>query len=276
MQMIGSTGDISLHWKQHPLCGPLETFLQQYGGPKAFSPSVWVEFAQRLDPDEEIQLLLSTLEGCSNVLDIGGGTGLLTKAIAQQHGHCTVVEPSVENAAHMSQHRGIDIAIGKGEQLPFPRQSFDAVVATWMLQYADRPDRCIEEIVRVCSRQTGSIVTLAQAAPWNEIALLLNRCATLLENPPSHHGYLLALAATALEAEGFDIELTPFPVALRFPEETPEQRVRAATALLQQLCFDNHPRSQTIRQHLAEPLTDYLQERQFLNDDGVLLIARYP
>jgi SAM-dependent methyltransferase len=253
----------------------LETFPEAYNGPKVLSSSTWVEFAERLDLGEEIQLLLSTLKGRSDVLDIGGGTGLLTKAIAQQHGHCTVIEPSFEKVAQMSEHPSIDITIGMGEQLPFSRQSFDAIVATWMLHFSYNPERCIEEMARVCAREAGAVVALTQAAPWNEVTLLLNRCAPLAERPPTHHGFLLALAATSFEEEGFDVELKPFPVALRFQEETPELRVQAATSLLQRLCYDDHPHSSAIRQLLTEPLSGYLKTRKSLNDDGVLLVARY-
>jgi ubiquinone/menaquinone biosynthesis C-methylase UbiE len=275
-KLIDDNNRVSDRWQQNNFYSSLPAFPKTYSGPKVLFHEAWVEFASRLETDREIQLLLTSLKGSKNILDIGGGTGLLTTSIASQYGKCTVVEPDPDNAACIDTDKNIDIVLGKGEELPCPDNSFDAIVATWVLQYTSSPIACIEEMVRVCTKTLGSRIAIVQAAPWNEVALLLNACAELVGKPISHHGYLLATAASILEKNGFkNIEMQSVSVEAKFPEATAAERISAATSLLQRMCYQDHPNTEEIHQLLEEKLQNILQEKQTINDDGILLLAKW-
>ena len=266
---------ISHHWQNHNYCGLNQTCSHVHEGAKSLFHSAWVEFASRLEPEAEIELLLKSLLGCQEILDIGGGTGLLTTAIAKRYGKCTVIEPDASNAAQIDSDSPIEIILGSGENLTFRNNSFDGVIATWVLQYSQNPAQCILEMARVCQAKPNSTIILVQAAPWNQVASLLNDCASLVGKPLTDHGYLLALAASILEKKGFaKIEMHPVSIPLKFPEPTPELRTQAAKSLLQRLCFELHPRSTEIQNLLAEKLSQHFQNNSAINDDGIVLVAK--
>ena len=263
-------------WQKHDYCASNKTQTNIYAGAKSLFHCAWVEFAARLEPEAEITLLLDLLSGRQEILDIGGGTGLLTTEIAKRYGKCTVVEPDADNAAQIKTDCPIDIVLGSGENLPFADRTFDGALATWVLQYSNNPAQCITEMVRVCQQKPEATIILIQAAPWNQVAQLLNDCAGLVGKPLTDHGYLLALAASILEQQDFaKIEMHPVKIPLNFPESTPELRTHAAKSLLQRMCFEGHPRRTEIQDLLADKLKSHFQSSSAINDDGIVLVAKY-
>ncbi|HET7505609.1 MAG TPA: class I SAM-dependent methyltransferase [Kofleriaceae bacterium] len=248
-------------WTSHPLCAPAATLPATYWGPERLDPEAWRELAALLAPGDEIAALLDALGDARDVVDVGGGTGLITQAIARR-GPVIAIEPSDEQRAHMPP--GITARAGRAEALPLHDGASDAAIATWVLQYTDDPARAVDELARVARRR----VVIVQAAPGNDLVEIYNRQARVAGLPPAHHGWLLALAAARLEAAGFAVSLAR--VATAVPGRDPG----AMADLLSRLHFAWHPR----RAELAEATRSYIADRLAatgaLADDGVVLCAR--
>lgn len=249
---------------------------ERFWGPEQLDHEAWVEFASRLDTATELELLLAALKGCRDIADIGGGTGTLTRAIAQTYGRCVVVEPSAEQAACIEATPGsiIDVRPGRAEALPLDDGAFDAAIATWVLQYTTDPSLAVAELARVCRTSPRSRVVLVQAAPQNQLVELWNAEARVAGMAPAHHGYLLAVAAEVLASAGFtELELSQFPTDVAFPENDP----RLIADLLQRLHFRDHPNAPAIRAATEPLIAEMLAATPGrLDDSGVLLVARRP
>jgi demethylmenaquinone methyltransferase / 2-methoxy-6-polyprenyl-1,4-benzoquinol methylase len=62
----------------------------------------------------------------------------------------------------------IHLALGRGEQLPFPDAAFDALTFTYLLRYVDDPQATLRELARVV-RPGGVIANLEFLAPPNPV-----------------------------------------------------------------------------------------------------------
>jgi len=93
------------------------------------------------------------------VLDVGCGTGtqaLIARKIVGERGHVCGIDPSpslLAGASHKAKHAGlsIDFQLAGIEQIPFPDQTFDVVLSTFMLHHL--PDQVkrqgVAEMARV-------------------------------------------------------------------------------------------------------------------------------
>ena len=110
-------------------------------------------------PDDAVQWLAGD-EPC-DVVDVGAGTGKLTRSLVA-HGHrVTAVEPSAEMLAQL--RAAVPGAIpleGTGEAIPLPDESADVVTAAQAFHWFDKPV-ALGEIARVL-RPGGRI-----ALVWN-------------------------------------------------------------------------------------------------------------
>jgi SAM-dependent methyltransferase len=233
----------------------------RFWGPEQLDPSAWRELAARLDPGVEIAALLDALGDASDVVDVGGGTGLITQAIAARV-PVLVIEPADEQRAYLP--AGITARVGRAEALPLADRAHDAAIATWVLQYTDDPARAVDELARVARRR----VVIVQAAPGNDLVAIYNREAAVAELPSAHHGYLLAEAAERLERAGFAVMLER--VAIPLPATQNEAAAIADT--LARLHFASHPQLADMIA-VTTPIIAERLARGALSDDGVLLRA---
>lgn len=202
------------------------------------------------------------------MLDVGGGTGLLARALAERVGPVTIVEPSDEQRAHAPAVPGLTLVAGRAEAVPAGDGAADAAVATWVLQYTDDPERAVAELARVARRR----VAIVQAAPGNDLVRAYNAAAAVAGLPPAHHGFLLGQAAARLEASGFAVALARVPIAVRKPDEA-DAAARLADVLVR-LHFRGHPAEAAMRAAVTAQVAARLAVAGALADDGVLLIAR--
>jgi SAM-dependent methyltransferase len=246
-------------WRDHELCGPAETFPASFWGPERMDAEAWRELAAALETEAEVSALTSALAGTSDVVDVGGGTGLLTRAIAARSS-VTVIEPAAEQRAHLP--RGITAIAGRAEQLPLGDREVDGAMATWVLQYCEDPRRAVTELARVARRR----VAIVQAAPGNDLVDVYNIEARVAGQPMAHHGFLLALAAEILEAAGFVVLLERVAIAVR-------GEPAALADTLARLHFASHPMRDAMVAATQPVIAARLAERGALADDGVLLRA---
>ncbi|SDY98668.1 Methyltransferase domain-containing protein [Amycolatopsis xylanica] len=270
--------------RAHPLCGPAEFMPARYRGPHRLGHLGWLDFTSRLERGEETSLVCSATAANERVLDVGGGTGELTRAVAVQLGHCTTVEPHSERVAALNEYAEaggtgtIEILPGRAESLPFTDGTFDAVIATWILPYVDDLERAVREMARVCDpRHPAAKIVLIGGAPDNELVSILNQaCVPLAGEPHDHQGHLLAVAAGILAGEGFgDFTLYRTEASLRFPEPDPEARVHAAAETLVNFWFEGHPAGAELRRAVKPVIRRHFERRPHaIGDQGTVLVAR--
>jgi SAM-dependent methyltransferase len=103
------------------------------------------------------------------VVDLAAGTGLLSRALAGKAGHVIAVEPD-ERMRSVLQDRspGVEVLAGRGEAIPLPDASADAVLVSSAWHWMD-PDLAVPEIARVL-RDHGRFGVLwnsrDRSAPW--------------------------------------------------------------------------------------------------------------
>ncbi|HYN67532.1 MAG TPA: methyltransferase domain-containing protein [Ornithinibacter sp.] len=103
------------------------------------------------------------------VLDVGSGTGNLTRAVAERWSGCEVVgvDPSaafVEAARQRAVGRGgrVRFEVGRADALPLEDASVDAAVALLVLTFVPDADRAVSEMRRVT--RPGGVLA---AAVWD-------------------------------------------------------------------------------------------------------------
>lgn len=247
-----------MSWHDHPLCGPRATQPDRYWGPEQLDGAGFRELLPLCAIDAEVAALAAALVDMHEIVDIGGGTGALADVLARRS-RVIVIEPDASQRAHVPPH--LEARAGRAEQVPLEDRGADAAMATWVLQYTDDPFAAIGELARVARHR----VAIVQAAPNNDLVEVYNREAAMAGQPPGHHGWLLAEAATRLEAAGFAIELAHIPIAVRVPSPT------MMAELLSRLHFAQHP----ARAAMAQATAPFVASRgAAFCDDAVLLIAR--
>jgi SAM-dependent methyltransferase len=89
------------------------------------------------------------------VLDVATGTGWAARLMAQRGARVTGVDIAADliSAARSradTERLTIDFEVGDAESLPFDDASFDAVVSTFGVMFAARPEAAAAELARVC------------------------------------------------------------------------------------------------------------------------------
>lgn len=103
-------------------------------------------------PDDAVDWLLPA--GCQVAVDVGAGTGLLTRALARRVPEVVAVEPDERMAAVLrsrseAEHAaGIRVLQGRGEAIPLPDACADGVFFSSSWHWMD-PERTAGEIARV-------------------------------------------------------------------------------------------------------------------------------
>jgi SAM-dependent methyltransferase len=92
--------------------------------------------------------------GCRLAVDVGAGTGLLTRALARKVSRVVAVEPDERMAAVLRSRAaaaglsGIEVTQGRGEAIPLPDASADGVFVSSAWHWLD-PQQAPREIARV-------------------------------------------------------------------------------------------------------------------------------
>ncbi|HEX2420720.1 MAG TPA: methyltransferase domain-containing protein, partial [Acidimicrobiia bacterium] len=81
-----------------------------------------------------------------SVLDVAAGTGSITRLLQARGHRVTAVDLTPEMLLH---HPGPQRVLARGERLPFPDRTFDALTFGYLLRYVDQPLGCLEELARV-------------------------------------------------------------------------------------------------------------------------------
>ena len=108
------------------------------------------ELVEGIDADELTFDLLAAAEP-ARVLEVGCGMGELAERVGRDLGAQVVAVDLSPRMVELTRARGVDVVLGDAQELPFAADSFDAVVANWVLYHLPDVDRGITEIARVLS-----------------------------------------------------------------------------------------------------------------------------
>jgi SAM-dependent methyltransferase len=112
-------------------------------------------------PDEAVQRVVPA--AAVDVLELGAGTGGLTRQLVRRHAHVRAVEPDERmRAVLLERVPEADIVAGSAEEIPAPESSFDAVIGASMWHWVDEA-RALPEVARVL-RPGGTFSLL-----WNGV-----------------------------------------------------------------------------------------------------------
>ena len=108
-------------------------------------------------PEEAVEWALGPQ--ALDVLEIGAGTGGLTRLLAGRHPHVRAVEPDPRMRAVLHERvAGVEVVAGSAEQIPAAEASCDAVIGASMWHWVDE-GRALPEVARVL-RPGGSFSLL--------------------------------------------------------------------------------------------------------------------
>lgn len=96
------------------------------------------------------------------VLEVGPGPGEVSERIQRELGAEVVAIEVSERMVELARGRGVDARIGDVQELPFPDETFDLVVAAWVLFHLPDLDRGLAEIARVL-RPRGRFVSVTNS-----------------------------------------------------------------------------------------------------------------
>ena len=135
---------------------------------------------------------LSEEHDLGEVIELGCGTGYFTKTIAKNALHVLATDLSDEmlKEARTRLKRIQNIAIQKVdcENIPFPQQIFDTVVAINVLHFIENPDECLKESFRIL--KDGGLLLLADytgyGMNWSNKIKLIFRFLKKCGKPPRY------------------------------------------------------------------------------------------
>ena len=113
--------------------------------------------------------------GGESVLDVAAGNGNATLAAARRFARVTstdYVAALLEKGRQRARAEGLEAAfeVADAEALPYPDDSFDAVLSTFGVMFAPRHQQCADEMLRVLKR--GGRIGLASWTPEGFIGRL--------------------------------------------------------------------------------------------------------
>lgn len=153
-------------------------------------------------------MLSSDLEVKALVLDLGCGTGLITKALQSIGERFVATDINRWALTRCREHASVGVVQADVDYLPLRDESVDLVVATEVLEHLEDPCKALKEIFRVL-RADGHFVGSAPARSpiWKLRSKLSISCPA---EEPFYHLYSKRTMESMLEDCGFEImELRP-------------------------------------------------------------------
>jgi ubiquinone/menaquinone biosynthesis C-methylase UbiE len=166
--------------------------------------------AEKGELGERRHQLVAALEG--DVLEVGAGTGLNLRQY-EQAGRVVALEPDPSMAKRLPARAAeaavpVEIVTGSAESIPYPDESFDAVVVTFVLCSVEDPQAALAEVRRVL-KPGAQLVLLEHVRGEGRRARWQDRL-TPLHRKLAGNCHLNRDTRAAVSAAGFDsISLEP-------------------------------------------------------------------
>lgn len=139
------------------------------------------------------------------VLEVGPGRGETAEWIARETGAKVIAIDQSARMVELTRARGIDARVGDVQDLPFEDETFDCVVAAWMLYHVADLDRGLSEIARVL-RPGGRLVAVTNSSRHSQELKQLVRAKARSAFSAEHGEEVLRRHFSSVEcrrAEGF-------------------------------------------------------------------------
>jgi len=181
-------------------------------------------FARYLEPGAVEFLDRLSLEKGTTLLDVACGAGQLTIPVAKRGIQVTgldLAQNLVDQARERAKREGLDVRIDQGdaEALPYPDESFSAVMSLIGAMFAPRPELVASEMIRVC--QPGGKIIMGNWTPTGHVGQMFKVIGRYAPPPPIFPSPLLwGDEATVRERfrEGVkDLRITPYLYPFRYP-----------------------------------------------------------
>jgi len=120
--------------------------------------------------NEALEWLLP--RAATDVLELGAGTGILTRLLAERVPHVVAVEPDERMRAVLSERAtGVEVLAGSAEQIPAGDESVDAVFAASAWHWVEE-EKAVPEVARVLRPGGRFVFSVNVPEPaWGKIAL---------------------------------------------------------------------------------------------------------
>ncbi|MFF5982221.1 class I SAM-dependent methyltransferase [Streptomyces olindensis] len=133
----------------------------------------WVDLQDVLDemfrPFEELLVEAVSAERAGRVLDVGCGTGGISRAVARRVGHCVGVDlsgPMVDTARELAEREGVPASFVRADaqEHAFEAGAFDAVISRFGVMFFSDPVRAFRNL-RSAVRDEGRLFFVAWRGP---------------------------------------------------------------------------------------------------------------
>lgn len=148
----------------------------------------------------DVMLAAANVSEKTVLLDAGCGAGGTCQSAEKLGATITGLDAS-ESLLSIAQKRmpAATFDVGELEELPYPDHSFDVIVASLSVQYAENPDAALKELLRVC-KPTGCLVISTWGDPEQcDQKQLLEAMGKVLPAPPPGKGPFSLSAEGQLE-----------------------------------------------------------------------------
>ena len=125
-----------------------------------------LELQAKETAEERLPLYLEVgLKDAKLVLDVGCGSGVVTRDIANlTKGKVIAIDGSkdmIKVAKEvLKRYNNVELRVGKAENLPFKKDTFDIVICNLLLMWADDPQKVVDEMSRVTKNNGRVLATL--------------------------------------------------------------------------------------------------------------------
>lgn len=153
------------------------------------------------------------------ILDVATGTGITARACARRGAQVTGIDIAaglLDAARSLSDGLSIDYRLGDAEALPFADASFDAVVSTFGVMFAAKPEAAAQELARVC--KPGGRLALTTWTPDGAIAEMFALMRPYMAAPPAVSPFAWGRPERLEELLGGAFDLTVTTLTSHFVE----------------------------------------------------------
>jgi len=116
------------------------------------------------------------------VLEVGPGRGETAEWIVRETGAEVVAVDQSERMVELTSQRGVEARVGDVQDLPFDDESFDCVVAAWMLYHVSDLDCGLGEIARVLRPDARLVAVTNSKRHTQELKTLVGATAQTIFN----------------------------------------------------------------------------------------------